>query len=128
MIKHPNNIARVTRLVIHGTLCKQEAAGLLNVSERTIHNYVRKYIKNGPTALVDRRRGHFRKINCELEMRILAYKLERPYSSARWVRDKLKLHVSAETVRLIFLKHRLTRRTLGPTTRSMASTNRWEPF
>jgi transposase len=95
------------RDVINGRLRRRDAAEILGVSLRTVHSYVKKYMNEGQEGLIDHRRGHFQKLNPEQEIRIVACKTERPYRSARWIRDWLKLPVSPEAVRQILLKHRM---------------------
>lgn len=63
---------------------------------------------------MDQRRGHYRKVSTEQEARIVALKREKPHRSARWIRDHLKLPVSAEAVRLVLVKHHLNRISLPP--------------
>ncbi len=126
--KKQKAIARVTEKVIRGNLNRRQAADRLGVSERTIHNYIRRYLQNGPSALADKRGGHYRKIKPDTEIRIVTCKLDRPSSSARWVRDRLKLAVSVETVRQIFSKHQLNRRNLIPNAGFGGGPTRWQPF
>lgn len=114
--------------VIHEGLDYREAAAVLGVSIRTVHNYVRRYLDHGPEGLLDRRCGHFRKIEPDQETRILVCKLDRPYCSARWIRDRLKLPVSVEAVRQVLLKYHLNRSNLGPNTRSARVAPQWDPF
>ena len=109
-------------------ITRKEAARVLGVSLRTIQNYLKKYLDQGPEGLRDRRRGHFRKIEPEQETRILACKLDRPYCSARWVRDRLKLPVSVEAVRQVLLRHRLDHSSLGPRSRLSTISYKWDPF
>jgi len=128
MNRHRQAIYTTVKNVTANRITRDQAARALGVSVRTIHNYVKNYLEHGPDGLEDHRRGHFRKIEPEQEIRILACKLDRPSSSARWVRDRLKLPVSAEAVRQVFLKHRLNRSNLGPVRTSMTISRRWEPF
>ncbi len=107
MLKSKEIAAKVTEMVIDGRLSRLEAAQLLESTLRTIHNYVKKYSENGPEGLVDHRRGHHRKLSAEQEAQIIACKAQRPYRSARWIRDWLKLTVSVETVRQNLIKHGL---------------------
>ncbi len=95
-------------------MTRKQAARMLRVSLRTIHNYVKKYLDQGSEGLLDHRRGHFRKIGTDLERRIVALRLDRPAYSARWLRDRMKLNVSVETVRQVLLKYGLNRGNLGP--------------
>ena len=109
-------------------LTPQEAATLLQVSLRTVHNYAKRYLDHGPDGLIDRRHGHFRKIKPEEEARIIACKLDRPKASARWVRDRLKLNVSVEAVRLVLIKHHLNHTNLRPVSQFATGAYKWEPF
>lgn len=121
-------IAKTVNDVIAYRMTRQKAAQRLGVSVRTIHNYVKKFQQKGPNGLFDHRRGHYRKIVPELEMRILAAKLDQPTSSARWLRDRLKLPVSVEAVRKILLKHRLNRSNLGLRAPWGKVNRYWNPF
>lgn len=100
--------------MIKGTLSRLEAAGVLGVTLRTIHRYVKKFLDRGPEGLLDHRQGHFRKLKPEQEARIAASKLEKTHRSARWIRDHLRLPVSVEAVRLVLVKHYLNRISLPP--------------
>lgn len=121
-------IYKIVKSVTTNRITRKQAAKRLGVSIRTIHNYVKHYLMYGPEGLQDRRRGHFRKIEPDQEYRILACKLDQPSSSARWVRDRLKLPVSVETVRQILLKHRLNRSNLGLDRASIKISRGWSPF
>jgi transposase len=114
--------------VIRRTVGYKEAAQILGVSLRTIHNYVRRFLNSGPEGLHDHRRGHFRKIGPNEEIRIVACKLDSPHRSARWIRDRLQLPVSVETVRQVLLKHELNRINLQPSRRVLPSYYKWDPF
>lgn len=100
----------VIRNVITGKLRNDQAAMQLGVTPRTIQNYCRRFLERGPQGLEDRRTGHHRKITPEEEAAIIAFKLERPQRSARQIRDRLRLKVSEEAVRLILAKHHLNGR------------------
>lgn len=120
-------IKKTIAKVIDNRMTRKQAARTLRVSPRTIHNYVRKYLDQGPDGLLDHRRGHFRKIDPELEGRIVALRLDRPTYSARWLRDRMKLNVSVEAVRQVLLKYRLNRRNLGPRSK-LSTSSGWDPF
>lgn len=122
------DVKRTIRAVINGRIARKDAAQILGVSLRSIHNYVRKVLDQGPEGLLDHRHGHFRKIQPELEIRIVACKLDSPHRSARWIRDRLKLSVSSEAVRQVLLKHRLNRTGLQPRSRVSPNAQRWDPF
>ena len=128
MNTHKENLKRTIRGVINGRLARKDAAEILGVGLRTIHNYVKKFLDHGPEGLVDHRQGHFRKIEPEQEIRIVALKLDAPHRSARWIRDRLKLSVSPEAVRQVLLKHRLNRIGSQPRNRLSLNTQRWDPF
>ena len=114
--------------VINGRLSRKEAAKILRVSLRTIHNYVRKFLELGPEGLLDHRQGHFRKIEPRQEVSIVACKLDSPHRSARWIKDRLKLSVSAEAVRQVLLKHHLNRTSLQPRSKNSMGNYKWDPF
>lgn len=105
MIKSREVIRRVTELTIDGTLSRKEASELLEASVRTVQNYVKRYLERGPDGLIDHRHGHHRKLSPEMEKEIVACKVLRPERSAHWIRNWLKLDVSAETVRQVLAKH-----------------------
>jgi transposase len=105
MIKSREVIRKVTELTIDGKLSRKEASELLEASLRTVHNYVKRYLEQGPAGLIDHRRGHYRKLSPQMEMEIVACKTLRPQRSARWIRNWLKLNVSPETVRQVLAKH-----------------------
>jgi transposase len=119
---------KVIRNVAANRMTRTQAAKLLGVSIRTIHNYMKNYALRGPEGLQDHRHGHYRKIEPEQEIRILACKLDQPSSSARWVRDRLKLPVSVEAVRQVLLRHRLNRSSLGIVDLSLKHPRGWNPF
>ncbi len=101
----------IVKDVITGKLRCHQAAIQLGVTPRTIQNYCRRFLEHGPEGLEDRRRGNHRKISASEEAAIIAFKLERPKRSARLIRDRLRLNVSAEAVRLILAKHHLNGKT-----------------
>jgi transposase len=105
MIKSREVVRRVTELTIDGKLSRREASELLEASLRTVQNYVKRYLDQGPDGLIDHRCGHYRKLSPEMEKRILACKMLRPERSARWIRNWRKLNVSQETVRQVLAKH-----------------------
>ena len=128
MKKNKQIIKKTLLKVINGRLARKEAAKVLRVSLRTIHNYVRRFLEQGPEGLLDHRQGHFRKIEPQQEVSIVACKLDSPHRSARWIRDRLKLSVSAEAVRQVLLKHHLNHTSLLPRSRSLTGSYKWDPF
>ena len=98
----------VIKKVITGKIKYDQAARQLRVTSRTVQNYCSRFLKDGPQGLKDRRRGNHRKISPLQEVAIVTYKLERPQRSARLIRDRLRLGVSEEAVRLVLVKHRLS--------------------
>jgi len=125
---HRQAVRKSIRRVINGNLARKDAAKLLRVSLRTVHNYVRKFLDHGPEGLLDHRRGHFRKIGPEQEVRIVACKLDGPGRSARWIRDRLKLAVSVEAVRQVLLKHELNKISSQPRSKVSMRSYKWDPF
>jgi len=128
MSVHRAEVKKIIRAVLDGRLARKDAAAILDVSLRTVHNYVKKYLAQGPEGLRDHRQGHFRKIAPEHEMRIVACKLDSPRRSARWIRDRLRLPVTPEAVRQVLLKHRLNRIGLRLRDGQSANIHRWNPF
>lgn len=108
MVRNRANVAKVTKMVTDGKLSRREAADLLEASIRTIHNYVKKYEKQGQEGLVDHRGGNYCKLSPQTIQQIIACKSQRPQRSARWIRDWLKLDVSVEAIRQILVKHNST--------------------
>ena len=98
-------VIKVTEMVIYEKLSRNEAAELLETSVRSVHNYVKQYLQHGPQRLLDHRRGHYRKLTPEIEEQIVACKAQKSERSARWIRNRLKLNVSVETVRRVLIKH-----------------------
>lgn len=90
-----------------------DAATVLGVTTRTVHNYYVRFLKHGPDGLKDRRRGNHRKLTLDERAAIVSCKKERPNRSARLIRDRLGLRVSEETVRLVLVQHHLNRSALG---------------
>lgn len=84
-----------------------EAARELGVTVRTLHNYCRRFLEQGLEGLKDRRTGNHHKLNPLQRATIVAMKQERPQRSVRFIRDRLRLNVSEEAVRLILVKHSL---------------------
>jgi transposase len=101
----------IVKDVITGKVRCSEAARQLGVTPRTIQNYCRRFLERGPDGLEDQRKGNHRKITAQEEAAIIAFKLERPKRSARLIRDRLRLSVSEEAVRLILAKHHLNGKT-----------------
>lgn len=106
---HKEPLNKTVQEVVKGILDIRKAAEVVGVSHRTIHNYVRRFLDQGSGGLLDRRRGHFRKLRTEQEADIVSCKREKPHRSAQWIRNYLKLPVSVETVRLVLVKHHLNR-------------------
>jgi transposase len=107
----PKNIeitGRVIQKVIDGELNHREAAHILATSVRTIHNYLRRYLEQGPEGLSDHRRGNNHKLSPEIEKQIVGCKAQRQQRSAHWIRDWLKLNISVEAVRRVLVKHHFT--------------------
>ena len=128
MARDKRAIEKIVVRVMSGSLDRKQAAKLVGVSVRTIHNYMRKFVDDGPDGLLDHRGGHYRKVDPEQEMKIVACKLDRPDRSARWIRDRLKLPVSVETVRQILLRHQLSHIRLQPRSRLETNYYKWDPF
>ncbi len=109
----------VVRRVVCGEIKFKQAAQQLKVTSRTIHNYCSRFLKEGPKGLKDRRSGNHYKLSPLEESAIVSFKTQRPRRSARLIRDRLRLRVSEEAVRLILVKHRLSGTgaiaNLGPT-------------
>jgi transposase len=97
----------VIKQVISGEIKYKQAARQLNVTSRTIQNYCSRFLKEGPKGLRDRRSGNHYKLSSQEEAAIVGFKLQRPNRSARLIRDRLRLGVSEEAVRLILVKHQL---------------------
>lgn len=95
----------------------QEATQQLGCSIRTVQRYRERYLKEGPGSLKDRRRGNNKKLSDKDERRIVRCKLEGKHRSARFIRDKLQLSVHSETVRLVLVRHHLSRISLPPVKR-----------
>ncbi|MFQ5852476.1 MAG: helix-turn-helix domain-containing protein [Candidatus Binatia bacterium] len=102
----------VIEFVITGKLRYSQAARKLGVTPRTVQNYCRRYLERGLDGLKDQRKGNHRKLTLSEEAAIVAMKRERPQRSARLIRDRLRLKVSEEAVRLILAKHHLNGRAL----------------
>ena len=122
------DIKKTVCAVLNGSLTRNDAAKNLRVTLRTVHNYVKKYLDHGPEGLRDHRKGHFRKLEPEHEMRIVACKLDSPRRSARWIRDRLRLPVTPEAIRQVLLKHRLNRVGLRSRDALPENFDRWNPF
>lgn len=105
MVKNRLIVERVVQMVMNKKLTPAEAADLLEVSIRTIHNYLKWYCDRGLEGLIDHRKGHYRKLAPNEEQSIVLCKAARPRRSARWIRDRLKLNVSVESVRRVLVKH-----------------------
>lgn len=128
MIKSREIVQRVTQMLIDARVSRREAAQLLEVSERTLYNYLKRYSAEGPMGLIDHRTSHFRKIMPAQEVQIVMAKLDNPHRSAKWIRDRLRLAVSAEAVRQILFKHGLNRSGLGPRSKFGPHFDKWDPF
>jgi transposase len=100
----------IVKEVLEKRIKPKDAARALGVSVRTVRNYIRRYIHNGTDGLKDRRRGNYHKLTPVDEHAIIRSKLERPQRSARFIRDRLGLKVTPETVRLVLVKYNFSRR------------------
>lgn len=98
--------------VLDGRLSRAAGARSLGTSLRTVHSYIKKFREHGLDGLIDRRRGHPRKISSERERQIILLKLNHLQHSTYWIRNRLKLDVSVEAVRLVLAKNHLNRRSL----------------
>jgi transposase len=108
MIKSSEIAAGVIQEVIAGELSRTVAAERLEVSVRTVYNYLNRYSEHGSEGLADHRCGHYHKISPGEQRQIVSYKIQRPQRSIRWIRDRLKLNVSVEAVRQVLIKHQFT--------------------
>lgn len=100
--------------MLDGSLDRRTAAGLLDVSARTLRRYRQRYQQAGPGRLRDRRGGARPRLTATQTAAIVAAKRAGPHRSARKVRDLLRLPVSREAVRQVLLRHGLTRLGLPP--------------
>lgn len=91
-----------------------EASKKLNCSIRTIERYIKNYLDCGNDGLRDKRGGNNRKLTKKKELEIVKAKREGKHRSARFIRDKLNLNISEETVRRVLVKHHLNRISLPP--------------
>ena len=106
MINGRQIVIKVTEMVIRGKLSRNDAAELLETSVRSVHNYVKQYLQHGPERLLDHRHGHYRKLTPAIVDEIVTCKAQKPKRSARWIRNRLKLNVSVETVRQVLVKYK----------------------
>jgi transposase len=109
MVQNKEIVRRVTEMVIARLLTRADAADLLETSVRTISNYKRRYTTWGPSGLIDGRHGNYRKLNAEAERQIVECKITNAARSASWIRRRLKLDVTSESVRRVLVKHGLNR-------------------
>jgi transposase len=107
MVQNKEIVRRVTEMVIARMLTRADAADILETSVRTISNYKRRYNRWGPLGLIDGRHGNYRKLNAEVELQIVECKKTNTARSASWIRRRLKLDVSIESVRRVLVKHSL---------------------
>jgi len=114
MIKSREIVRRVTQMVVDKSVSRSAAAELLETSARTISNYTRRYLIYGAYGLVDRRHGNYRKLTAETEQRIVECKMMNFHRSACWIRNRLRLDISVESVRQVLVKYNLNGRTYRP--------------
>lgn len=95
----------VTRELLEGKLSKQEAAGKLGRSVRTIERFLVTLLSEGPEGLNDHHRSNNRKLTLRDEKEIVRAKKEGPWRSARKIRDKLNLKVHPMTVWRTEVRH-----------------------
>jgi transposase len=107
MIKSQEVVRRVLEMVLCKQLTVSEASELLESSVRTVFTYIKRYQHKGPAGLVDRRHGNHHKLTPEMEKQIIEYKLQKPQRSACWIRNRLKLDVTVECIRMVLVKHGL---------------------
>lgn len=127
MAKDKRTVKKTIIRVVNGSLSRADAADRLGVSLRTVHNYTKRFLARGLDGLVDRRHGHFRKIEPQQEFTIVTCKLDHPDRSSRWIRDRLQLSVSAEAVRRVLLK-RFGCKSSQLLKGSLDKANKWDPF
>lgn len=107
MVRSREIVRRVTQMVIDKNISPRGAADLLEADVRTVYNCAKRYALQGAVGLIDHRRGTYRKLTAEMELRIVECKRQKPQRSARWIRNWLRLDVSVECVRRILVKHNL---------------------
>ena len=89
----------VVLALVNGEITKQQAARLLGCSTRTIERSRIAYRARGRDGLVDHRKSNYHKLTDEQKALIVTVKTKDRWRSARNIRDRLELSVSARTVR-----------------------------
>lgn len=103
--------------VLRKRITKQRACEFARRSRRTVNRWIQGYLEEGDEALREKRSSNYRKLTDKDERQIVTSKLKGKHRSARFIRDRLKLPVHAETVRLVLVKHHLNRISLPPVKR-----------
>lgn len=101
----PNFKEQMVQSLLAKQISSREAARALNVTPRTVQNYMRRFLTRGLEGLKDHRTGNHFKLTQSDKTAILVCKQENPQRSARLIRDRLRLQVSEEAVRLILIKN-----------------------
>lgn len=89
---------------LKGEISKAKTASLLNVSRRTIENYVNALKNRGREGLVDHRHSNNFKLDADKARAIVDLKKQDNWRSARNIRDKLNIKVSEVAVWKILRK------------------------
>lgn len=102
----------LVRAYVNGKLSKTRTAALLGCTPRTVGNYAKAYVEDGPDGLVDHRHSNHYKLSLQQKKAIIALKKKDRWRSARNIRDYLQLPVHKNTVSKILAKAGLNRENL----------------
>lgn len=101
----------VAALVKH-ELDRTTAARLLGCTKRTLTAYVRQFLVHGVAGLVDHRHSNHVKLDKAMVEKIVSFKRDDRWRSARNIRDHLNLPVHEHTVWKILVRNGLARENL----------------
>lgn len=99
----------VIQAFLNNEISKQQAAGLLACSERTIKRQAIALITSGKEGLHDKRHSNYHKLTSVQRAAVVELKKQDRWRSGRNVRDKLNLSVSRKTINNIFREEGLAR-------------------
>jgi len=101
--------AEVIQAYLHNEISKEQAAGILRCSLRTIKRQTNAFIAFGKEGIRDNRHSNNHKLTREQKEAVVTLKKKDRWRSGRNIRDKLKLAVNRKTINNIFQQEGLAK-------------------